>query len=334
MGVPIGDLLPRTKIKIEQIDTVAIDAFNAIYQFLSIIRQRDGTPLMDNAGRVTSHLSGLFYRTAYIIEAGVKPVYVFDGEPPEWKKETVLKRKETREHATREWAQARAEGRADAFKYAQASARLDEQILDSSKILLRHLGIPIVNAASEGEAQAAYMTSKGDVSFTASQDIDALLFGAPRLVRNLTLTGRRKLPSKNAYVSISPELFALDEILSSLEINREQLIDLSILVGTDYNKGVKGIGPKKALRMIKSFDIQQALDDLGESLDYAPIKQFFLDPVVTHEYDLAWAPVNEEALVRFLCDEHDFSRERVENTVQRIASARDEAAQQSLAQWL
>ncbi|MGZ5561414.1 MAG: flap endonuclease-1, partial [Halobacteriota archaeon] len=104
MGVPIGDLLPRTKIEIEQIDSVAIDAFNAIYQFLSIIRQRDGTPLMDNAGRITSHLSGLFYRTAYIIEAGVKPVYVFDGEPPEWKKETVLKRKETREHATREWA--------------------------------------------------------------------------------------------------------------------------------------------------------------------------------------------------------------------------------------
>jgi len=334
MGVPIGDLLPRTKIEIEQIDSVAIDAFNAIYQFLSIIRQRDGTPLMDNAGRITSHLSGLFYRTAYVIEAGVKPVYVFDGEPPEWKKETVLKRKETREHATREWTQARAEGRADAFKYAQASARLDEQILESSKLLLHHLGIPVVNAASEGEAQAAYMTSKGDVSFTASQDIDALLFGTPRLVRNLTLTGRRKLPGKNVYVRISPELFELDDILSTLEINREQLIEVSILVGTDYNKGVKGIGPKKALRMIKSFNIQQALDDLGENLDYAPIKQFFLDPNVTHEYDLTWAPVNEEELVTFLCDEHDFSRERVENTVQRITGARDEAAQQSLAQWL
>jgi flap endonuclease-1 len=178
------------------------------------------------------------------------------------------------------------------------------------------------------------MTSKGDVSFTASQDIDALLFGTPRLVRNLTLTGRRKLPGKNVYVSISPELFELDHILSSLEINREQLIEMSILVGTDYNKGVKGIGPKKALRMIKNFNIERALDDLGESLDYAPIKQFFLDPHVTHEYDLAWAPVNEEELMSFLCDEHDFSRERVENTVQRITSARDEAAQQSLAQWL
>jgi flap endonuclease-1 len=153
-------------------------------------------------------------------------------------------------------------------------------------------------------------------------------------VRNLTITGRRKLPGKNVYVRISPELFELDDILSSLEINREQLIEVSMLVGTDYNKGVKGIGPKKALRMIKSYNIQQALNNLGESLDYAPIKQFFLDPDVTHEYDLAWAPVNEEELMSFLCDEHDFSRERVENTVQRITSARDEAAQQSLAQWL
>jgi flap endonuclease-1 len=334
MGVPIGDLLPRTKIELEQIDSVAIDAFNAIYQFLSIIRQRDGTPLMDDAGRITSHLSGLFYRTAHIIEAGVRPVYVFDGEPPELKKDTVIKRKETRERATQEWLQARAEGRADAFKYAQASARLDEQVLESSKALLRYLGIPVVNASSEGEAQAAYMTRKGDVSFTASQDADALLFGTPRLVRNLTITGRRKLPGKNVYVHISPELFELDDILASLEINREQLIEVSILVGTDYNKGVKGIGPKKALRMVKSFGIQRVLDNLGESLDYERIKQFFLDPDVNHEYDLKWAPVKEEELLSFLCDEHDFSRERVENTLQRITGVQHEADQRSLAQWL
>jgi flap endonuclease-1 len=222
----------------------------------------------------------------------------------------------------------------DAFKYAQASARLDEQVLESSKALLRYLGIPVVNASSEGEAQAAYMTSKGDVSFTASQDADALLFGTPRLVRNLTITGRRKLPGKNVYVHISPELFELDDILASLEINREQLIEVSILVGTDYNKGVKGIGPKKALRMVKSFGIQRVLDNLGESLDYERIKQFFLDPDVNHEYDLKWAPVKEEELISFLCDEHDFSRERVENTLQRITGVQHEADQRSLAQWL
>jgi flap endonuclease-1 len=334
MGVPIGDLLPRTKIDLEHIDTVAIDAYNAIYQFLSIIRQRDGTPLMDSAGRITSHLSGLFYRTANIIEAGVRPVYVFDGEPPEMKKDTVIRRRETRERATQEWVQARAEGRVDAFKYAQATARIDNQVLESSVALLRYLGIPVVSAPSEGEAQAAYMTIKGDVSYTGSQDADALLFGTPRLVRNLTITGRRKLPGKNVYVSISPELFELDDILSSLEITREQLIEIGILVGTDYNKGVKGIGPKKALRMIKRSGIAEALDSLGASIDYGPIKQFFLDPDVTDEYSLTWTPAKEQELFSFLCDDHDFSRDRVENTLKRIANAQNGGDQRSLSQWL
>lgn len=334
MGTAIGDLLPRTKIGLEQIDTVAIDAFNAIYQFLSIIRQKDGTPLTDNAGRITSHLSGLFYRTAHILEAGVRPAYVFDGEPPELKKDTVTKRRQTREHATREWLQARAEGRADAFKYAQASARLDDQVLESSRSLIHYLGIPVVNAPSEGEAQAAYMASNGDVSFAASQDIDALLFGAPRLVRNLTITGRRKLPGKNVYVNISPELLDLEDILASLEISREQLIEVSILVGTDYNEGVKGIGPKKALKMIKAFGIEQALENLGTKIDFEQIKKFFLDPSITRTYSLTWAPVNEKEITEFLCDEHNFSRERVENTLQRIIAAQDDANQRSLAQWL
>jgi flap endonuclease-1 len=230
--------------------------------------------------------------------------------------------------------QARAEGRVDAFKYAQASARIDNQVLESSVALLRYLGIPVVLAPSEGEAQAAYMTIKGDVSYTGSQDADALLFGTPRLVRNLTITGRRKLPGKNVYVSISPELFELDDILSSLEITREQLIEVGILVGTDYNKGVKGIGPKKALRMIKRFGIAEALDNLGASIDYGPIKQFFLDPDVTDEYSLAWTPAKEQELLSFLCDEHDFSRDRVENTLNRMANAQKGADQRSLSQWL
>jgi len=334
MGVPLGDLLPRTKIKLEQIDTVAIDAYNAIYQFLSIIRQRDGTPLMDSEGRITSHLSGLFYRNAHILEAGVRSSYVFDGKPPELKQSTVLKRKEIREHAAREWVQAKAEGRADAFKYAQASSRIDDQVLESSKLLLHYLGIPVVEAPSEGEAQAAYMTMKGDVSFTGSQDVDALLFGAPRLVRNITITGRRKLPGSNVHISVSPELLELEDVLKFLEITREQLIEVGILVGTDYNKGVKGIGPKTALKMIKSYGIEDALRKLDEDIDYALIKAFFLDPDVTDDYTLAWAPIQQEALFDFLCDEYDFSRERVNTTLQRISDAQNKADQRSLAQWL
>ncbi|MDD1720946.1 MAG: flap endonuclease-1 [Euryarchaeota archaeon] len=334
MGVDLGDILPRTKIELGQIDTVAIDGHNTVYQFLSIIRQRDGTPLMDSAGRTTSHLSGLFYRTTHMLEAGVRCAYVFDGEPPDLKRRTVLKRRETREHATQEWEQAKAEGRKDAFKFAQASSRVDEYILESSKCLLQYLGIPVVEAPSEGEAQAAYMTIKGDVSFTGSQDFDALLFGAPRLVRNLTITGRRKLPGRNVHISVSPELLDLEDILESLEITREQLIDVGILVGTDYNKGVKGVGPKKALKMIKQSGIEKALEELDESVDYVPIKEFFLNPNVTDNYVLEWTPIQQDRLFHFLCDEHDFSRDRVENTLQQLSEAQHNSGQRSLAQWL
>ncbi|MGZ4931237.1 MAG: flap endonuclease-1 [Halobacteriota archaeon] len=334
MGVALGDILPRTKIELDQIDTIAIDGYNTIYQFLSIIRQRDGTPLMDSAGRTTSHLSGLFYRNMHILQAGVRCAYVFDGEPPDLKRHTVVKRREVRENATQEWVQAKAEGRRDAFKFAQASSRIDEYILESSKHLLHYLGIPVVEAPSEGEAQAAYMAIKGDVSFTGSQDVDALLFGAPRLVRNITITGRRKLPGRNVHISVSPELIELADTLESLEITREQLIDVGVLVGTDYNEGVKGVGPKKALKMIKQLGMEKALEKLNESINYVPIKEYFLNPTVTDNYALKWAPIQEDKLFHFLCDEHDFSKERVETTLQRLSEAQHNADQRSLAQWL
>ncbi len=334
MGVALGEILPRTKIDLDQIDTVAIDGHNTIYQFLSIIRQRDGTPLMDSAGRTTSHLSGLFYRNMHILQAGVRCAYVFDGEPPDLKRRTVVKRREVREHATEEWVRAKVEGRKDAFKFAQASSRVDEYILESSKRLLHYLGIPVIDAPSEGEAQAAYMAVKGDVSFTGSQDFDALLFGAPRLVRNITITGRRKLPSRNAHISVSPELIELEDVLESLEVTREQLIEVGILVGTDYNNGVKGIGPKKALKMIKQAGIERALERLNEGIDYMPIKEFFLHPNVTDDYELKWTPIQQDELFHFLCDEHDFSKERVENTLQRFSEAQHNAGQRSLGQWM
>ncbi len=194
--------------------------------------------------------------------------------------------------------------------------------------------MPVVEAPSEGEAQAAYMAIKGDVSFTGSQDVDALLFGTPRLVRNITITGRRKLPGKNVHVSVSPELIELEAVLESLAITREQLIDVGILVGTDYNEGVKGVGPKKALKMIKQSGIEKALENLNESIDYVPIKEFFLRPAVTDDYTLKWTPVQYDELVYFLCEEHGFSTERVENTLQRLSEAQHDAGQRSLAQWL
>lgn len=282
MGVPIGEIIPRKEIELENLygKKIAIDALNAIYQFLSTIRQKDGTPLMDSKGRITSHLSGLFYRTINLMEAGIKPVYVFDGEPPEFKKKELEKRREAREEAEEKWREALEKGEIEeARKYAQRATRVNEMLIEDAKKLLELMGIPIVQAPSEGEAQAAYMAAKGSVYASASQDYDSLLFGAPRLVRNLTITGKRKLPGKNVYVEIKPELIILEEVLKELKLTREKLIELAILVGTDYNPGgIKGIGLKKALEIVRHSKDPLAKFQKQSDVDLYAIKEFFLNP--------------------------------------------------------
>ena len=337
MGTDIGDILQRESVELEYFagKKIAVDALNTLYQFISIIRQPDGTPLKDSQGRITSHLSGILYRVSNMVEAGIRPIFVFDGEPPEFKKEELEERKERREEAEKKWKEAIERGE-DAKKYAQAAARVDDYIIESSVKLLRLMGIPVVQAPSEGEAQAAYITAKGDTDYTGSQDYDSLLFGSPRLARNLAITGKRKLPGKNVYVDVKPEVILLDENLKKLGISREQLVDVALLVGTDYNEGVKGVGAKKALSIIKKCgDIFKALKLLKAEIDVeriAKIREFFLNPDVTDEYDIKFGKPDVEGIIEFLCEEHDFSRERVEKAVEKLSSG-IEAKQMTLEDW-
>ena len=188
MGVNLSPIVEAEEIGLDALRgrTVAVDAYNTIFQFLSIIRQPDGKPLMDQDGNVTSHLSGILYRTANLIEAGVEPVFVFDGKANDLKAETIEGRIARWEKAKREYEEALAAGDLEkAFSKAQQTSRMTHEILESSKELLDLLGIPVVQAPSDGEAQAAYMCSKGSVYAAASQDFDSILFGAPILVRNL-----------------------------------------------------------------------------------------------------------------------------------------------------
>ncbi|NJE25263.1 flap endonuclease-1 [Thermococcus sp. MV5] len=337
MGVPIGELVSKKELELENLNgrKVAIDAFNAIYQFLSTIRQRDGTPLMDSKGRITSHLSGLFYRTINLAEAGIKPVYVFDGKPPEFKKKELEKRAEAREEAREKWELALARGDLEeAKKYAQRASKVNELLIEDAKKLLELMGIPWVQAPSEGEAQAAYMASKGDVWASASQDYDSLLFGTPKLVRNLTITGRRKLPGKDVYIEVKPELILLEDVLNGLKLTREKLIELAILVGTDYNPGgIKGLGPKKALEIVRHSKDPLLKYQKTSDVDLYAIKEFFLNPPVTNEYKLEWKMPNEEEVLRFLCDEHDFSEERVKNGLERLKKAIKAGRQFTLDAW-
>ena len=333
MGVNLRVLIPKTKVDFKSLSgkTVAIDAYNALYQFLAIIRQPDGTPLKDRSGRTTSHLSGLFYRTANLVEMGVKVAYVFDGVPPALKEAEIKRRAKVKAEALVKYEIAIREGKVEkARSYAQMTSKLKDYMPDDSKRLLTELGVPWIQAPSEGESQAAYLTMKGDADYCASQDYDSLLFGASALVRNVTISGRRKLPRKNVYVEIVPEIMKLDQVLKDLDVTREQLIDVAILVGTDFNpNGVKGIGPKTALKLIKKHgSIEEAMLELEDATFPAEpkrIREIFIHPKVTDNYKLEWKAPNVDGVIDFLCRERDFSEDRVRRTLNKMAEGLKEA---------
>jgi flap endonuclease-1 len=331
LGVNLRDLVPKTTVKLEDLSgkSIAIDAYNALYQFLAIIRQPDGTPLKDGMGRVTSHLSGLLYRTSNLVEMGIKPIYVFDGIPPALKEVEIKRRKIVKEEAAVRYERALKEGKIEEARvYAQATSHLKDYMAEDSKKLLDLMGIPWIQAPSEGEAQAAHLARQGDADYCASQDYDSLLFGAPRLLRNVTISGRRKLPSKNVYVEIMPEVVELQQALKECGITYEQLIDVGILIGTDFNPdGIKGLGPKTALKMIKEHgSLENALPQLKNAefpAEPQRIREIFLKPKVTDSYQIEWREPDVEGLVNFICKERDFSEDRVRKTLEKMQKGAD-----------
>ena len=343
MGIDLRDLISRRKVKLQDLSgrSIAIDGFNTLYQFLSSIRGIDGKPLMDKSGKVTSHLSGILYRTSNLVEFGILPAFVFDGEPPKLKRLELQRREEVRREARVRYTKALREGRAEEARiYAQATSRLTDYMLVDSKHLLSLMGIPWIQAPSEGEAQAAHMALKGDVWAAGSQDYDAILFGAPTLVRNIAITGRRKLPRKNVYIEVEPEVVELKHVLEELGIDRRQLIILGILVGTDYNPdGVRGVGPKTALSLVKEYSslekILPRLKDGGEfPVDPEELVEVFLEPEVTDKYSLEWYKPDVEGTVVFLCGERDFSEERVRKALEKMTSGLKQTSKRStLEKW-
>jgi len=326
LGVNLRNLVPKTIVRLEDLSgkSIAVDAYNALYQFLAIIRQPDGTPLKDTAGRVTSHLSGLLYRTSNLVEMGIKPIYVFDGTPPVLKEVEIKRRMKAKKEALIKYEQALKEGKIEeARMYAQATSRLKDYMAEDSKKLLDFMGIPWVQAPSEGEAQAAHLVKRGDADYCASQDYDSLLFGAPKLVRNVTISGRRKLPSKNVFIEVVPEVVELENVLKECGIAYEQLIDIGILIGTDFNpEGVKGLGPKTALKLVKEHgSLENSLPHLKNvefPVEPQRIREIFLNPRVTDNYKIEWKEPDVEGVVGFICRERDFSEDRVRKALEKM----------------
>ena len=225
LGVNLRDIITKTLVKLDYFSgkTLAIDAYNSLYQFLATIRRYDGTSLTDQNSQITSHLIGLFYRTCNLLEIGIKPIYVFDGVPPKLKEREIKRRIQVKNDALLKYRKALEEGKMDqARKYAQATSRLTKYMVQDAKRLLSLLGVPWIQAPSEGEAQAAYLVKCGDADYCASQDYDCLLFGASNLARNLTVSGKRKLPGKKIYVNVSPEVINLNAFLKKIEITHKK----------------------------------------------------------------------------------------------------------------
>ncbi len=340
MGVKIEGILSRRECRLDEVrGTVAIDAYNVLYQFLSTIRQPDGTPLMDAQGRVTSHLSGLFYRTCSLLERGIGPVYVFDGKPSILKEDTISKRSERKQDALEKFLEAQKTGdEGQMHKFAMQSTRLETGMVEESKKLLGLLGVPVIEARTEGEAQCAHLAAKGLADAAASQDYDSLLFGAPVLLRNLTIAGKRKLPRRNETVEVFPEKYFLEENLSQLGISRQKLVWVALLCGTDFNRGVYGIGAKKGLKLVKDADSFEAVQDkLGEEVPrWQEIESVFLHPDVFDPApgSLRRSEMRKDELVSFMCEGHSFSKERVDSALQRAFHVPEDAGQSALGKWM
>ncbi len=307
MGINLKDLVRPKPISVDALSgkKIAVDAYNILYQFLTAIRDRSGEPFRDTKGRVTSHIMGLFYRVANLIEAGAKPVFVFDGKPVVLKHGTCSERAEIRATAAKRFEEAKAKG--DIFaaqKYGKQASKLTPEMVADAKKLLVNLGLPVVQAPHDGEAQAAWMCREGHVDAVVSQDWDCLLFGAPLLVRNLT-TGANS----------EPQEVVLKEVLGALELTREQLVEAAVLIGTDFNAGVKGIGPKTAIKLAREGKLAEHADRIEH---FDEIKQLFLAPEVNKEFTLEWKPANREASTLFL-SERGFSDARIKKTLERIA---------------
>jgi flap endonuclease-1 len=322
VGVVLTPIIASRTLELDDLRgrSLAVDGNGELYQFLALIRLRDGTPLRDSKGRITSHLAGLFYRTTRLIaDYRLDLVFVFDGRPPALKAAEIERRRSMRQRYEAEHAQALREGDlARAYSKATMTSRLTRDMVAEARELLRLMGIPTVEAPGEGEAQAAGMAREGRLWASASKDYDSLLFGAPRLLRFLTLSGKEFLPSQGTFRPIVPELIEVDRLLDELRISREQLVDLAILVGTDFNEGIKGIGPKKALKLVQQHGRLEAMPEYIDQLgDVDAVRRIFLEPDVSTDYQITRGTPDFAGIKAFLCGEREFAADRVDAALQR-----------------
>ena len=343
MGVSISEILVGDDVSISDLKnkTLAVDAFNTLYMFLTTIRGADGSPLMDENGNITSHLQGIFSRFSNLLSEGIKFIFVFDGVAPKLKEQERKRRSDIKKEAIRLFEKAKQEDDVENMKkYAARAVFLSSDMIEEAKELIRAMGMAIVEAPSEGEAQAARIVNNGDAFAVVSQDADALLAGAKRVIRNLSISKRRKVTGSLSSQIVEPSIFEIDRTLKELDLSLDQLIVLSILIGTDYNYGgVKGIGPKKGIKLVKKFD--DDFDALFKEVNWSEFFDFGWKKVfdtiknmeVSDDYSLNFSPPDFDLIRKILVDNHQFSLERVESTFKKLEQAKSLFAQKDLSSF-
>ncbi|XP_074309004.1 flap endonuclease 1-like isoform X2 [Silene latifolia] len=303
----------------------------SIYQFLIVVG-RSGTQMLTNeAGEVTSHLQGMFLRSIRLLEAGIQPVYVFDGQPPDLKKEQLAKRYSIRADAAKDLSAAIENGDKEGIeKFSKRTVKVTRQHNKDCMKLLGLMGIPVVEAPSEAEAQCAALCKNGKVYAVASEDMDTLTFGASRFLRHLMDPSSKRIPVME---------FEMAKVLEELNLTMDQFIDLCILSGCDYCANIKGIGGLTALKLIRQHGcIEAILENLknkgryqiADDWPYQEVRRLFKEPLVfpeNEEPELKWSPPDEEGLVNFLVKENSFNIDRVTKAIEKIKPAKIKLAQ-------
>ena len=262
------------------------------------------------------------------------------------KQKTIAGRIRRKEHAAAAYEEAKLLGDTAAMRmHAMATTRINKEIVESSKKLLDYMGIAYISAPSEGEAQASYMSKASLVYAAASQDYDTMLFGSTYVARNLTFSGKRKLPGKNIYINVDPEIVSFADTLKSLDINHKQLVWLGILLGTDFNEGIKGVGPKNALKIAKASksieDVKSIVKEKYDAefgLDIQEVEDLFMNPEVkemeSSDVDLLLKKSYDmDKIVDFMCKEHEFSEDRIRKTADRLAKVKGDLRQKGMDKW-
>ncbi|XP_028392006.1 flap endonuclease 1-like [Dendronephthya gigantea] len=307
---------------------VAIDASMSIYQFLIAVRS-DGSQLTNEAGEVTSHIMGIFYRTIRMVENGIKPVYVFDGKPPELKSGELAKRTERREQAQKDLKAAEEAGdTAMIDKTQRRLVKVTRQHNEECKTVLKLMGIPYLDAPCEAEAQCASLVSNGKVYATATEDMDSLTFGSLITLRHMTFSEARKMPIQE---------FHLNKILEELGLSQDEFVDLCILLGCDYCDSIKGIGPKRAIDLITQHrSIEKILNHIDtkkhpipEDWRYKEARELFKNPEVAdpQTVELKWNDADVDGLVDFLVTQKGFSEDRIRSGITKLQKARKTSVQ-------